>query len=122
MAGHSIYEKLGYFDPQYSFWADFDMWFRIAEEHDVAFVDEALIDLPSKEIMPHLFQLRAVEAHRQMLRAFWAARRRHFRGRRTRLAYEFARQNSRFAISRSGRLAGRVKRRFNGQKRSSARG
>jgi glycosyltransferase involved in cell wall biosynthesis len=122
MARRSIYQELGYFDPQYSFWADFDMWFRIAEKYDVAFVDEALIDLPSKEIMPHLFQLRAIEAHRQMFRAFWAARRRHFRGQRGRLAYEFARQSSRFALSRSGRLAGRVKRRLNVLKRPSVRG
>ena len=109
MARRSIYQKLGYFDPKHSFWADFDMWFRIAEEHDVAFVKEPLIDLPSKEVMPHLFRLGALEAHRQMFRAFWAARRRHFRRRPIRLTYELARQSSGFAISRTGRALRRLR-------------
>ncbi|HEY7212188.1 MAG TPA: glycosyltransferase family A protein [Bryobacteraceae bacterium] len=109
MARRSIYQKFDYFDTRYSFWADFDMWFRIAEEHDVAFVNESLIDLPSKKVMPHLFRLNAFEPHLQMFRAFWAARCRHYRGSRRQLTRELAKQTYDFAVSRAGRVAARLR-------------
>jgi glycosyltransferase involved in cell wall biosynthesis len=36
MARRSVYEAVGHFDDTYTFWSDFDMWFRIAEQYDVA--------------------------------------------------------------------------------------
>ncbi len=108
MARRGVYEALGYFDPSYSFWADFDMWFRIAESHDIAFVPELLIDLPSKAIMPHLFTQGASTAHAKMFRAYWEARRRHFKNRPAKLAAELGKQILDFGYSRTRRVLKRL--------------
>jgi glycosyltransferase involved in cell wall biosynthesis len=109
MGRKSVYESLGYFDPSYSFWADFDMWFRIAESYDIAFVPELLIDLPSRAIMPHLFTHGAVTAHRMMFRAYWNARLRHYRGRPLKLTAQLGKQIFDFGYSRTRRVSKRLK-------------
>ena len=50
MARRSVYEKTGWFDPQFSSFSDVDMWMRISAGHDVAYVDEPLIDLMPKDM------------------------------------------------------------------------
>jgi hypothetical protein len=52
MVRKSVYDALGLFDPRYGFIADVDMWFRIAENYDVAYVDRPLIALPSQHAVP----------------------------------------------------------------------
>ncbi len=101
MGRRSIYERLGYFDPRYSFWSDFDMWFRIAECHDVAFVPEHLIDLPSRIVMPHLFTPGALTTHATIFRAHWAARCRHYRTQPLNLTTQLAKQIVSFGNSRT---------------------
>jgi glycosyltransferase involved in cell wall biosynthesis len=45
MARRTAYEKLLPFDASFGFVSDVDMWMRMCLEHDVAYVDEALIHL-----------------------------------------------------------------------------
>ena len=108
MGRSSIYKEMGYFDPQYSFWSDFDMWFRIAEKYDVAFVPELLIDLPSKTTMPHLFSKGAVNTHATLFRMYWAARKRHYRHRPAKLLPQLGKQIFDFGYSRTRRVMKRL--------------
>ena len=55
MARRSAYSAVGLFDPRFEFFADVDMWMRLASRFHVAYVDTALIDLPSKQALPRLF-------------------------------------------------------------------
>lgn len=49
MARRRCYEELGYFDPEYSFIADVEMWMRMNLSHPVAYVPEPLIQLTPHE-------------------------------------------------------------------------
>lgn len=109
MARRRVYEALGLFDPTYGFWSDFDMWFRIAEQYDIAFVPEVLIDLPSRAVMPHLFVSRALKTHTTIFRMYWAARCRHYWHQPLRLASELARQILLFGSSRFRHLMWRLR-------------
>ncbi len=108
MARRGVYDDLGLFDHRYSFWSDFDMWFRIAEQYDIAFVPEPLIDLPSKDVMPHLFGKRALACHATIFKMFWKARCRHYRRRPARLARELGKQVCYFTHSRIRRAVRRL--------------
>lgn len=115
MARRGVYEALGLFDPAYGFWSDFDMWLRIAERYDVAFVPEVLIELPSRTNMPHLFASTALKSHPTIFRIYWTARRRHYWKRPVRLATELATQIFYFARSRTRRVARRLWTKPNGE-------
>jgi glycosyltransferase involved in cell wall biosynthesis len=108
MARRDVFDTLGLFDARYSFWSDFDMWFRIAEHYDVAFVPEVLIDLPSKRVMPHLFDVGAVRMHGTIFQMYWAARYRRYQGQPILLTKELAKQVLRFIQSRGRRIARRM--------------
>ncbi len=108
MVRRSVYEGVGPFKTKYGFWSDFDMWFRIADSYDVAFVPEPLIDLPSRAVQPHLFDDSALKAHSAIFRMYWAARRRHFRDQPLRLARELSDQAVQFTSSRTRRIARRL--------------
>lgn len=45
MARRSAYEKLLPFDARFGFVSDVDMWMRVCLEHDIAYVNEPLIEL-----------------------------------------------------------------------------
>jgi glycosyltransferase involved in cell wall biosynthesis len=107
MARRAVLEEMSLFNARYSFWSDADMWFRIAEKYDVAFVPEPLIDLPSRQVMPHLFQKTAFTTHATIFSIFWAARCRHYRGRLGALAFELARQTEYFLSSKTRSAARR---------------
>ena len=49
MARRSSYEKVGFFNPQYGFISDVDMWLRLARDHDVAYINEPLVSLTPRE-------------------------------------------------------------------------
>lgn len=55
MSKKSIYERMGYFNPNYGFVSDVDMWMKIALEYDVGIVRGVHILLPPKNNLPHLF-------------------------------------------------------------------
>jgi len=56
MVRKSLVEKRGYFDPQYSFYADVDMWMGILQHHDAYYCADALIKTPSKIFQPQEFK------------------------------------------------------------------
>jgi|SRR5665213_481190 len=92
MARRSAYLQAGLFDNRFGCIADVDMWMRLAETYDVAYVSEPLITLPSHESVPRNFEIPQKIA-RQI---FWEARLRHFEGQPLRLFMEAGR-HTRFA-------------------------
>jgi glycosyltransferase involved in cell wall biosynthesis len=97
MARRSAYEAVGLFDGRFGFYADVDMWMRLAEEFSVAYVDEPLIRVPSRDTVPQLFSLTPGEQGRTLRRMFWEARMRHYRHRPFRRALEAGRHGA-FAV------------------------
>jgi hypothetical protein len=75
-------------------------------------VPEALIELPSRTVMPHLFTGRALTTHTTIFRMYWAARCRHYRGRPVLLVFELAKQIVYFMYSRMRRVIQRLVRKF----------
>ena len=100
MARRSAYEAVGLFDERFGFYADVDMWMRLAEGFSVAYVDEPLITLPSRETVPRLFSLAKGEEGRTLRQMFWEARMRHYRDRPIRRVLEAGRHGA-FAVSAS---------------------
>ncbi len=49
MARRAVYERLGWFDPQFGNFSDVDMWMRIAREFDVAYINEPLMTLMPRD-------------------------------------------------------------------------
>ncbi len=77
MARRSLYEEMGLFDSRFGFLSDIDMWLRLAENHEVAYVPEALITLPSREAVPRM--VKVLREDRIAGRMLWEARMRHYR-------------------------------------------
>lgn len=91
MVRRSAYEAVGLFDGRFGFLADVDMWLRLAERFDVAYVSEPLIAFGARDQEPRQWHYGWLREQRIVERIFWEARRRHFRGRPCRLALEVAR-------------------------------
>jgi hypothetical protein len=94
MARRSAYEAVGFFDDRFGFYADVDMWMRLAEHFAVAYVDEPLLTLPSRDAVPRLFSLTPNEQARTLRQIFWEARMRHYRDRPFRRALEAGRHSA----------------------------
>ena len=75
MARKAAYKKLGPFDSRFGFLSDVDMWLRLAEDYDVAYIPEPLITLPSKGALPRMVKL--VKLDKIATRMVWEARLRH---------------------------------------------
>ena len=105
MARRSAYNEVGLFQKRFGFFSDVDMWMRLAEKYEVAYVNEPLIFLPNKKKVPRLFTLSAWEIQRLLERMFWEARIRHYQGRPLRLAAETFRHSSFVVASRSWKIA-----------------
>jgi glycosyltransferase involved in cell wall biosynthesis len=86
MARRSAYEAAGYFESRFGFYSDVDMWMRLAENWDVAYIDEPLIALPSPKVLKHEFPLSHWKSHRLVTRIFREAVCRHYAGDTRRLA------------------------------------
>ena len=114
MARRSVYEEAGFFDERFGFFSDVDMWMRLAERYHIAYVNEPLISLPSKKIVPHQFTIPLWDEQRILERIFWEARLRHYRGRSFRLMLEIIRHGSFVIVSRAWKLALAVRRRLIG--------
>jgi glycosyltransferase involved in cell wall biosynthesis len=91
MLRRSVYDAVEGLDRRFGPFADVDLWLRIAESHSVAYVEEALIALPSREALPRLFQLKPGEEEGVVERIFLEARRRHFANKRVRRGAELVR-------------------------------
>jgi len=104
MARRQVLEEMNLFDDKFGFWSDMDMYFRIAQKYDVAFVPEPLIDLPSRKVMPHLFKSGPLKAHSTIFRIYWDARCRHYRERPVVLALALSRQIWDFGYTKLRRI------------------
>jgi glycosyltransferase involved in cell wall biosynthesis len=91
MARRAAYEATGIFDERFGFYADVDMWMKLAENFRVAYVDEPLLTLPSRESVPRLFSIGTRAERRTLRRMFWEARMRHYHEHAFRRALEAGR-------------------------------
>jgi glycosyltransferase involved in cell wall biosynthesis len=89
MARRTAYLEGRLFDERFGFLSDVDMWMRLAEKHDVAYVPETLISLPSCEKLPRQFYLSPYD--RRLTRMFLEARMPHYKGRPFRRCIEAGR-------------------------------
>lgn len=103
MMRRSAIDRVGPFDAQYEFWADVDMYMRLAEDFDVCYIDEPIMALTSAESAPHQFNDEPLHELAIVQRMFWRARMRHYRGRPIRRLAEALRHAS-FLISARGRI------------------
>jgi glycosyltransferase involved in cell wall biosynthesis len=81
MLRRSAFDEIGPFDQRYGYWADVDMWMRLAEEFEVCYIDEPLVSLMSADVAPHQFDDSVRVVRPLVQRMFWEARMRHYRGR-----------------------------------------
>jgi glycosyltransferase involved in cell wall biosynthesis len=98
MARRDKYQAVGFFAERFGFQSDVDMWMRLAEDSCVAYVDEPLITLPSRDAAPRLVSLASTEEARKVRRMFWEARMRHYRDRPFRRVLEASRHGF-FAVN-----------------------
>jgi hypothetical protein len=98
MARRAAYDRVGPFDERFGFYADVDMWMRLAEEFSVAYVDRPLLTLPSRDVVPRLFTLARRDETRTLRRMFWEARMRHYRDQPLRRTLEAGRHGM-FTVS-----------------------
>jgi glycosyltransferase involved in cell wall biosynthesis len=111
MGRRSAYLAVGLFDPRFGFVADVDMWLRLAERFDVAYIPEPLIVLPSREAVPRIWSGAENRAQAQTELMFWEARMRHYRGSPVRRATEAVRHSTFVAATRAMQVAYAVNRR-----------
>ncbi len=108
MVRRRVLREMNLLNSRYGFWADMDLYFRIAEKYDVVFVPEPLIDLPHRQVLPHLFRSDALTVHFTIFKIYWEARIRHYRKRPRALAAALAGQGLDFLFSKSRRVSRRL--------------
>lgn len=91
MARAEVYRTLGYPDSRFQEYADVDMWLRIAEEYDVAYVAAPLITIPSRDEVPQQWSTSHRQARRAVEAIFRTAVKRHWEGRPVRLQISLTR-------------------------------
>jgi glycosyltransferase involved in cell wall biosynthesis len=101
MLRRTAFDKVGALDERYGFWADVDMWMRLAEEFDVCYVDAPLISVRSREVAPHQFEDRIARVQPLLERMFWEARMRHYQDRPLRRLLEAGRHAGFVAAARA---------------------
>jgi glycosyltransferase involved in cell wall biosynthesis len=112
MMRRSAFDHAGSFDERYGYWADVDMWMRLAEDFDVCYIDEPLIAVTSREVAPHQFDDSVGHVQPLVERIFWEARMRHYHRRPMRRFREAIRHAAFVAASRGWSLACRIKRKM----------
>jgi glycosyltransferase involved in cell wall biosynthesis len=105
MIRRSAFDHAGSFDERFGYWADVDMWMRLAEEFDVCYFDEPLIAVTSGEAAPHQFEDSNELVQPLLERMFWEARMRHFRKRAARRFAEALRHCGFVAANRTWQFA-----------------
>jgi glycosyltransferase involved in cell wall biosynthesis len=89
MARRAAYVDAGLFDSRFGFVSDVDMWMRLAESNDVAYIAEPLISIPSRKDLPRAWSI--PREHATIQRMVWEARMRHYRGKPLRRIIEAGR-------------------------------
>jgi GT2 family glycosyltransferase len=101
MMRRSAFDHAGSFDQRFGYWADVDMWLRLAEDFDVCYIDKPLITVTSSDVAPHQFDDRDEVVRPLLERMFWEARMRHYHGRPIRRLAEALRHGSFVTASRT---------------------
>ena len=110
MMRRSAFDHAGSFDVRFSYWADVDMWMRLAEDFDVCYIDEPLIAVASREASPHQFADSFSHVQPLLEQMFWEARMRHYHARPIRRFGEAIRHWSFVATARAWHFACAVNR------------
>jgi glycosyltransferase involved in cell wall biosynthesis len=118
MMRRSAFDRAGPFDERYGYWADVDMWMRLAEDFEVCYIDEPLIAVTSRDVAPHQFDDSVGHVQPLVRRMFWEARMRHYHRRPARRLAEAIRHWSFVAASRAWHFACAVKGRVRPLRRS----
>ena len=105
MMRRAAFDHVGPFDNRFTFWADVDMWMRLAEDFDVCYIDEPLIAVTSREASPHQFNDSPSHVQPLLERMFLEARMRHYHTRPIRRFGEAIRHVSFSAAARAWHLA-----------------
>jgi len=101
MARRTAFESVGEFDSRFGFFSDVDMWLRLASRFDVAYVNEPLISLPSRESLPRLYMGDDIKMQRILERMWLEARVRQYSDRPARLTLEVVRHCYHLAMKRA---------------------
>jgi glycosyltransferase involved in cell wall biosynthesis len=96
MARRAVYDEFGLFNSRFGIWADVDMWMKIAGRYDVAYVQEPLISLPRKRVLPSQEPASILDYASRMEAMFREARVRCYGRHRVRLAGELTRHYAYF--------------------------
>lgn len=88
MVRKSLVEKYGYFKPEYSFYADVDLWMEILHNHDAYYCADTLIKTPYKCFQPQEFADDIVKFNVFLLDMSLKHRIRAFRGQSLKLGAE----------------------------------
>lgn len=98
MVRRQAYEAVGRLDHRFGFYADVDMWMKMAEHFDVCYVAEPFISLPSRKRMPRLFKIQLKKQLKINEKIFFEARLRHWRSKPLKCLLEIVRHYS-FLVS-----------------------
>lgn len=112
MARRSALLGEGGFAERFGPWTDVDMWLRLAETYDVAYVPKALISLPTRDALPHEFSMPEKDERHIVQRIFLDARKRHYENRPLLKAIELTRHRLLVAATRARVAAIRIKHAF----------
>ena len=107
MGRRAFYEEVGLFDSRFGFLSDVDMWLRLAESHEVAYVPEPLITLPSREAVPRMVKVLKQDAIAG--RMLWEARMRHYRQQPVRRVLEGSKHGIFVCLLKTYRFLGAAK-------------
>jgi glycosyltransferase involved in cell wall biosynthesis len=103
-------KDVGVLDDRFGFWADVDLWMRMAERFDVAYIREPLIGIANRALSRHQFADSFAVQQKIVERAFLEARIRHYQGQRLRLAAEVVRHYCYAGAARSWHVTGILRR------------
>jgi len=90
MVRKSLVERYGYLKPEYSFYADVDLWMEILHTHDAYYCADTLIKAPLKSFQPQEFHNDIVEFSVLLFGMVKKHRLRAFRGKPLKLTAEMA--------------------------------
>jgi glycosyltransferase involved in cell wall biosynthesis len=100
MVRRTSLDDVGLLEERFGFYADVDLWLRLAAKYDVGYVASPLVALRSQLVAPHMFDDGLATVRPIVEKIFWEARVRHFTDRPLRLQTEKLRHLSYVAITR----------------------
>lgn len=90
MVRKSLVQEYGYFKPEFSFYADVDLWMEILHNHDAYYCADTLIKIPLKSFQPQEFEDDIVEFSMSLFRMSKKHRIRAFKGKPLKFVFEMS--------------------------------